>query len=381
MTAPRGICFVSMEVYPNLRPGVAEEAGGAGFQVVQLARGLRDRGIPVSFVVGDYGQPLREQIDGFTVLRANRVAYDRSKKRAVANLWRLFTAMRRARAEHYVLRSTRYLSFFVMAYARLLGARYTFMVANLPHCLREELEDLPPLFRRLYELSLRGAHAVTVQSDEQQALLEINFGRRAPVVPNGIDAPPWNGPRLTASADICWVASFKVQKRADRLVEIARLLPHRRFLVVGGPGPDKDYTRELVDRLRALPNVDFRGFVPPDRVGGIYESARLFLNTSDWEGFPNGFLYAWTRGIPAVSQRIDPDGVVSRLDLGLVEPDPAALAAGIDRLLDDDARYAEMAARCHAHVRAHHSLEHSVDRFLAALDVRAATSPSGRTEH
>lgn len=380
MTSSRGICFVSMEVYPNLRPGVADEAGGAGFQVVQLARGLRDRGIPVSFVVGDYGQPPKEQIDGFTVWRANRVAYDRSKTRAVANLWRLFTAMRRARADHYVLRSTRYLSFFVMVYARLLGARYTFMVASLPHCLREELEGLQPIFRRLYELSLKSAHTVTVQSEEQRALLQVNFDRRAPVVPNGIDAPPWNGPRLTAPADICWVASFKVPKRADKLAEIARLAPHRRFLVVGGPGPDKSYSRAVIDNLRALPNVDFRGFVPPDRVGEIYESARLFLNTSDWEGFPNGFLYAWTRGVPAVSLGVDPDGVVTRFNLGLVEPDPAVLVAEIDRLLDDDARYAEMAARCHAHVRAHHSLEHSVDRFLAALGVRAATSASGRAE-
>ena len=37
MSAKPSICFVSMEVYPNLRPGVAEEAGGAGFQIVQIA--------------------------------------------------------------------------------------------------------------------------------------------------------------------------------------------------------------------------------------------------------------------------------------------------------------------------------------------------------
>jgi glycosyltransferase involved in cell wall biosynthesis len=321
----------------------------------------------VTFVVGDYGQTLREEIDGFTVLRANRVAYDRSKTRALANLWRLFRAMQRARARHYVLRSTRYLSFFVMVYARLLGARYTFMVANLPHCLREELEDLPPIFRRLYESSLNGAHRVTVQSDEQQVLLRQNFGIAAPVVPNGIVAPPWTGPRLRAASDICWVASFKVQKRADKLLDIVRSLPDRRFLIVGGPGPDKVYSQSLIDQLRGQPNVEFRGFVTPDRVGEIYESSRLFLNTSDWEGFPNGFLYAWTRGIPAVSLCIDPDGAVTRLGLGLVEPDPTNLAKQIDELLDDERRYSEMARRCHEHVCAHHSLDHAVDRFLAAL--------------
>lgn len=370
MTPKPAICFVSMEVYPNLRPGVAEEAGGAGFQLVSLARGLRDRGHRVSFVVGDYGQEFHEKIDGFDVYRSNQVAYDRSVGRGLMNLLRLWRGMKEARADHYVLRSTRFLSFFVMLYARLLGARYTFMVANLPHCLREELETLPRVFRKLYEISLDRAHRVTVQSREQQELLKENFGIDAPVVSNGIEVPPFAGPRLEVPFDFCWVASFKVQKRADVLLDITERLPGRKFLVVGGPGPDAAYSQDLMDRLAARPNVTFEGFVPPDRVGEVYERARLFLNTSDWEGFPNGFLYAWTRSIPACALKIDPDGAVTGGRLGLVDPDPATLARAMDALLDDPDEYAAMARRCHDHVRDRHSLDHAVDELLAALPGR-----------
>lgn len=361
------ICFVSMEVYPNLKPGVAEEAGGAGFQILQLASGLSRRGYPVSFVVGDYGQEFHEKIDGYDVFRSNKVAYDRSLGRSLANLWRLFKAMRAARADHYVLRSTRFLSFFVMLFSRLLGARYTFMVANLPHCLRNELESLPRIFRRLYEISINRAQRVTVQSRDQQILLRENFGIDALIVPNGIEVPPIDGPRSAAPFDFCWVASFKVQKRADRLLEIVRLLPERTFLVVGGPGPDRDYSRKLMDELASQPNVTFEGFVSPHEVGRVYETARIFLNTADWEGFPNGFLYAWTRGIPACSLKIDPDGAVTGLDLGIVAEEPPVLALEMDRLLADPDRYAGMARRCYHHVQEHHSLEHSVDLFLEAL--------------
>jgi len=366
MNGPR-ICFVSMEVYPNLKPGVAEEAGGAGFQIVQLARGLRETGCPVNFVVGDYGQDFHEIIDEFDVFRANRVAYDRSLVRGVANLWRLFKAMRAARADHYVLRSTRFLSFFVMAYARVWGARYTFMVANLPHCLREELESLPKTFGRLYEFSINRAHRVTVQSQEQHDLLLKNFGIEGFVVPNGIKVPPYVSPRTDSPYDFCWVASFKIQKRADRLIEIARLLPDRAFLVVGGPGPDQTYSKKLTDELATLPNVTFKGFVTPDKVGQCYEQSRIFLNTSDWEGFPNGFLYAWTRSIPACSLNIDPDGQVSGQELGIVDKDPASLAREMDRLLNEPERYSAMARRCHNHVGKHHSLGSSVEIFLSAL--------------
>jgi len=361
------ICFVSMEVYPNLKPGAAEEAGGAGFQIVQLASGLRKKGFEVSFVVGDYGQDFHEVIDGHDVYRSNKVAYDRSLIRSLLNLGRLFKAMRAARADHYVLRSTRYLAFFVMLYAKLLGARYTFMVANLPHCLRGELESLPRMFGRLYGISLNRADRVTVQSREQQVLLKENFGIDGFEVPNGIPVPPFTGPRQDVPYDFCWVASFKIQKRADVLVEIARMLPERKFLVVGGPGPDVEYSRKLMDQLRALPNVSYEGFVTPDKVGEVYEQARIFLNTSDWEGFPNGFLYAWTRSIPACALKIDPDGAVSGQDLGIVNDDAAALAREMDRLLDDPARYDAMARRCHDHVQKHHSLDHAVEVFISAL--------------
>lgn len=367
MPAPTRICFVSMEVYPILKPGAAELAGGAGFQLVQLATGLRDRGWSVAFVVGDFGQDEHEVIDGFDVYRANRVAYDRSKLRGLANLWRLFNAMRKARARHYVLRSTRFLSFFVMVYARLLGARYTFMVANLPHCLRTELEGLSPVFRRLYWTSVRFANRITTQSREQQVLFRENFGILAPVVPNGIEIPPYAGPILEAPHDISWVASFKVQKRADVLLEIAKLLPHRKFIVAGGPGNDAAYSRDLMDRLAREPNVEFLGFVTPDRVGEVYTAARLHLSTSDWEGFPNAFLYAWTRGVPACSLKIDPDRVVTEQDLGIVDPDKVRLAEKMDVLLADTDRYVAMSRRCYDHVVATNSLDQAVSAFIEAL--------------
>jgi glycosyltransferase involved in cell wall biosynthesis len=365
-TKPR-ICFVSMEVYPNLRPGVSEEAGGAGFQILEIARELRKQGVPVSLVVGDYGQPFREEIEGFEVLRSNQVAYNKSVTRGLANLWRLFKAMRAARARHYILRSDRFLSFFVVVFARLLGARYTFMVASRPHCLRQGLENLSRTFRTLFLFSVKLAHRITVQSQEQQELFRANFGVEAPILPNGIQVPPLENPRHEAPFDISWIASFKIAKRADVFLKLIDLLPERRFLVVGGPGPDKAYSQELIDQMKQRPNVEFRGFVPPNQIAGVYREARLFLNTSDWEGFPNGFLYAWSLGIPACSLKVDPDGVVMKKDLGIVIDDVPELARRLDELLEQPERLAEMAARCHEHVREAHGIDRTARRLLEIL--------------
>jgi len=368
------IALISMEAYATLRPGVAPLAGGAGFQLVQIAQQLRQRNYPVSLVTGDYGQSFREEIDGIEVLRASRVAHDRSLRRSAANVLRLERAMRAARAAVYVLRSTRFLHGQCWLLARRLGARYGFMIANMSNCLAADREGVPGPLNRLYGLAMRRADVVTAQTYQQQEMLRREFGIAAPLVPNGIVAPPAGPPRLAADSDVLWVGSLKPLKQPDLVLDLARRLPHRRFLVAGGPGADRAYADRLVAALQAAPNVQYLGFVPPDRIGDLYARTRLFLNTSVGEGrlslhegFPNTYLYAWSRSTPVCSLHVDPDDVVGSRGLGVVAADPAALATAMDRLLADAEAYGAMARACHQHVAAHHTLERTTDAFLAAL--------------
>jgi glycosyltransferase involved in cell wall biosynthesis len=361
------VCFVSMEAYATLQPGLAEHAGGAGFQVVQLARGLRDAGHRVSFVVGDYGQPFQVEIEGFQVYRSNKVAYDKSVTRALQNLLRLFKAMRAAGADYYVLRSTRYLAFFVMFFARLLGARYVFMIANISHCVKEELESLSPVFRRLYAISLRFAHGVTAQFKDQAAMMLENFNIRASVVPNCFNVPEQPEPMPEAQWDAAWIATVKASKRPDRLIHIAESAPDLKFVVAGGPGHDQAYFDDTTAKLKALPNVDYVGFVQPDQVDQYYAKSRVYLMTSDLEGFPNTFLYAWSKGRPVVSTGVDPDGLLAKRGLGAMEPDLDKTAEVIRGLINCSVSYAESSDRCRAYVSEAHTVDIAITLFIKAL--------------
>jgi glycosyltransferase involved in cell wall biosynthesis len=374
LNEPKRICFVSIEAYATLKPGVAEIAGGAGFQVVQLGRRLSKHGHAISFVVGDFGQPFRDVVDGFPTYRASRVSGGSEPTRGFANVMRVFRAMRAARARHYVMRSNRNLSFFVLVSARLLGARFSFMVANPLHVTRQGLEGMSGVTRFLYSWTLRHADLVTVQTEEQKRLLLDNYGVQGVLVPNGIAIPPLSEAPPKKSHDVVWVGSIKPLKRPDRLLAIARSLPERRFLVAGGPGSDRAHDRayydETVAAFASQPNLIYSGFVPPHQVEEIYRSGRLCLLTSDYEGFPNAFLHAWANAVPVCSLGVDPDGVIAAHGLGLVDTRPQSLARRIDALLNDQAAYEAMCVRCYEHVRRSHSAERMEAALLEALPGR-----------
>src|SRR6202043_2893444 len=67
------VCFVGMANLPALAPEYAHLGiGGAELQQTLVAKALVQRGLKVSIVLGDYGQPERASWSGVTTLKAYR---------------------------------------------------------------------------------------------------------------------------------------------------------------------------------------------------------------------------------------------------------------------------------------------------------------------
>jgi glycosyltransferase involved in cell wall biosynthesis len=291
-------------------------------------------------------------------------------------MFRLYRAMAAARAEVFVLRSTRLLAGPCHLFARRFGGRFIFMIANASNCDPMAREGAPPPFNRWYRRAIRGADAVAAQTRDQQRQMRERFGIETYLVPNGIDldglAPSGDPPEW----DVLWVGSLKPQKQPDVLIRIAAFCPQLRFGVIGGPGGDRLYYEEAVAALQQQPNCEYLGFIPPDRIGRYYHRARILLNTSIGrgrvslhEGFPNTYLFAWAQGVPTCSLHVDPDGVIAEQGLGFVESDVESLSARLVSFVTDEDGYEAARRRCRAHVAEHHSLQATLDAFAGLLGV------------
>jgi glycosyltransferase involved in cell wall biosynthesis len=189
-----------------------------------------------------------------------------------------------------------------------------------------------------------------------------------------LDIPDSMLPLGERDISVLWVSNMSGLKRPDMFLELAQRLPSLAASMVGGAQPK---TRLLFERVRSaaarVSNVTFHGPLPYRATQRLFDRARVFVNTSEIEGFPNTFLQAWVRGIPVVSF-FDPDGVIQREGLGRTVASVEEMAAAVHRLAVDPQLWTEASARCLAYTARRYGEDQTVAPYVEALGRLTAVS-------
>jgi glycosyltransferase involved in cell wall biosynthesis len=363
------VCFVGPMVWPVFA-NLAELkfVGGAEVQQSILAPALARAGFEVSMVCNDFGQADGVRVDGVTVYKTYRLDQGIPVVRFLhPRLSRTWAALRRADADIYYTRSSSILAGVIAAFCRRHGRRSVYAAAS-------DVDFMPGKtrmrFRRdrwLYEYGIRNCDAVIAQNAFQQEACFEHFGRRATVIPSAYSPP--RDATADENGSVLWAGTIRDYKQPELMLEIARRLPQLHFVMAGGAGGNPAETRyfEGVKReAQALRNVEFAGFVPYAGIEAYFNRARVFVNTSRYEGFPNTFLQAWARGVPTVSF-VDTG---SRRGFEPVYPvvrDVGEAVREISRLMLDDDHWRAASARCRAHYWEQHSMSSVIARYAKTL--------------
>jgi len=360
------VCFVAVNIYPVLAgdPRIAFVGGAEVQQSVQM-RALQRAGCRISVLTRDHGQDEVVDCDGIAVHRIPDVA-----GRGLPGMRFLYPRM--TDVVKALARLSPDVVFVQMAgeqvaaaalYARLFNKRFVYAGASDPDFGPGPLPSMPPQHAWLYRMGLRAADEVVVQNMAQLTALRRHYRRSGHLIQNGYaepDAQPGD-----FDGHVLWSATVKQLKRPELFVELARRLPHRRFVMVGGPGlaPDSHATFASVSRAaRVLPNLRMTGHVPFRQVGTHFDGAALSVNTSDYEGLPNTFMQAWLRGIPTVSF-VRPESAPGRSGT-LACASLEAMVRQVDRLLGSREVWQAASLASRRFFDEHHRLERAVERYL-----------------
>jgi glycosyltransferase involved in cell wall biosynthesis len=181
------------------------------------------------------------------------------------------------------------------------------------------------------------------------------------VVGNGVDSAKFHRvDRQAARKELGLAADAPVLISVGALVErkgfhrvleclpaLRRRFPGLRYLIVGGPGPEGDWSAQLRSTVADLGLQDcvrFLGVLAPETLKEPLSAADVFALATRNEGWANVLLEAMACGLPVVTTDVGGNAeVVSSPALGTLVPFgdrdrlTAALAAALERPWDRDA--------------------------------------------
>jgi glycosyltransferase involved in cell wall biosynthesis len=234
-------------------------------------------------------------------------------------------------------------------------------------------------YRLVEQRNLAGAALLHAGSALEAATFERR-GLRVPVVvlPNGVEPPEGARPargafraRLglpPAGPLVVFLGRIHPTKRLDLLAAaFDRVLARRpdARLVVAGPD-EAGHGRQLAPRFaRAGERVRFTGELGDVDKWALLDDADVLVLCSDSESFGSSVVEALAAGVPVVATRTCPWEEIERAGAGFWVPQDAfAVAAAIERILDEPETARAMGARGRALARARYSWD-SIGRAMA----------------
>ncbi|MBE3089002.1 MAG: glycosyltransferase [Actinobacteria bacterium] len=160
-----------------------------------------------------------------------------------------------------------------------------------------------------------------------------------------------------------WVGIIRSIKQPELFLKLAQYFPNYNFLMIGGVGESVELFNRIKNDAEKIKNVNFKGFVSPEKILTYYQKAILLINTSKTEGFPNIFLEAWSCSIPVVSLNVDPDGIISEYKLGYCSKTFDQMLNNIEILLKDKQLLETMGKNGRKYVKENHNMQKIVDQY------------------
>ena len=371
------VCFVAPYLWPVLaRDASIKVVGGAEVQQAVLARLFRRAGYRVSVICQSFGQPGYAEVDGIEIHSLYRQDDGLPVLRFFhPRLTRMWRALREVDADIYYQRSAAHLTGVIAEFCRRHGKRSIYAGAS-DRDFQAGQQQIK--YRRdvwLYEHGLRNVDRIVAQNALQRESCLRHYGREPVVIPSCYEVPASSKP---AREDlVLWVGTIHTYKQPEMLLEIARRLPQRRFVMIGGSAAPGErlrhgYFEGIRDAAAKLPNVEFKGFMPLAEVESWFDRASVLVNTSVYEGMPNIFLQAWARGIPTVATvDVGAEAIYQKVS------NEQEAAEEIERLFSDELHWARASARCREYFERSHSSTEVLARYARVFDELMSSSRSG----
>jgi len=352
---PIRVCFIAPKAYPLFNPRIKAVFGGAEVDLYFLATELaKDENFEVSFITADYGQEKIQTIEGVKLIKSLDF-----NKNALLGAIKIWQALREAKADIYFIKTfspgTPLVAFFCWLHRRV----FVYRTAHQDECDGTYLKQ-HPLLGRAFKWALRKAKLVFTQNKTDRENLKRTLAVDSIVIPNGH--------RLVQMKEhqrniILWVGRSARFKKPELFIDLAQKIPGEQFTMICQRAIDDDKYEELAARAKAVKNLEFTERVSFDQIDGYFQQAKVFINTSDAEGFANTFIQACLHGSPILSLNVNPDGFLDKYNCGICcHGSLEQLTDALSYMLAEN-RFMEMGKKAREYAEQNHDIKKIVQQY------------------
>jgi len=156
---------------------------------------------------------------------------------------------------------------------------------------------------------LRLSTFITVTGTNSKKILE-NMGinpHKIFVLPNTMSFEDFKEFDIEKEYDIISLGRLSEEKRLDILINVVEKLrvdiPNIK-VAIAGVGPEKDNISHMINMKNLSNNIVLLGFVEDDDLVTYFNKGKVFVLTSETEGFPRTIVQAASCGTPVVSSEV-----------------------------------------------------------------------------
>lgn len=356
---PIRICFVILNAYPLFNPDAKGVIGGAEVDSYLISSELaKDPNYQVSCIVADYGQEPIEVRQGVTLIRA----LDFSTRRISATL-HLWQALRKADAQIYVRKLSSAVTTEVALFCKRYGRRFIYRTASAVECDGTYLRE--HFFRgKGFLWSLRHADTVIAQNQADADNLSATAGVSAKVIRNPNRMPPLDQQERRT---ILWVGRSADVKRPELFLELAKQIPGQPFTMICQKATEDKQYDHFVAKAKQIGNLEFIQRVPFHQIHEYFLRAKVFVNTSDYEGFPNTFIQACKCATPVLSLNVNPDGFLDEYKCGMcANGNWERFVDSLKSILEEE-RYIELGKNARKYADDNHDITKIIEQYKSCF--------------
>jgi glycosyltransferase involved in cell wall biosynthesis len=349
------VCFVSPKVYPLFNETIEAAFGGAEVDLYYLGTELaKDSNFDVNYITADYGQPAIERYKNVTLIKS--LSFEQNPLIGALKIWH---AMRKADADVYMMKSISPGLFLVSFFCRLFRRDFFYRTAHATHC-DGSYQKRKPISGYLFVRTLKKTNVIFTQNHADADNLRRLYQIDSITIPN---AHQLNAIDKTERHTILWVGRSADFKHPNRFLGLAKEFPQEKFIMICQRATRDTQYEVLKTDARSIENLTFIERVPFHEIDGYFAQAKVFVNTSDSEGFPNTFIQACKAGTAILSYTVNPDDFLGKHQCGICcNGNISTLKNKLNEMLKEN-RYQHFGKNGSEYVKDQHDISKIIEQY------------------